>query len=331
MGWMCRIYCARIWRIFRLLLGEVVIENLLNEIVSHGDRGAVVPNSRIDDLKQDMADLRNGEYHTMWIDWMAGNTDEFIPSDLAFEPRSLIVVARPTSKALLQFNYGGKPVYCTVPPGDTDEILQEIQVLRYINDYLQPLGFSAAMAVMLPKKLLAVHCGLGRYGRNNICYNAELGSFMQILTYVSDIPCDEATWFPISRMEACENCNACVTACPTGAIDSSRHLINAERCITAINEFPGEFPEWLDKSAHNSLLGCMKCQDCCPGNAMNQDNVTTNVTFTEEETAELLNHSGDEPCSDSLTAKLEAAGISTWINVLPRNLAALLLNGTHLS
>jgi epoxyqueuosine reductase len=175
------------------------------------------------------------------------------------------------------------------------------------------------------QKALAVRCGLAEYGRNNISYNEEFGSYMQILTFFSDMPCIEETkWYPVSRMEACKSCDACLTACPTGATDSGHHIINAERCITAYNESPGEFPEWLDRSVHNSIVGCMKCQDCCPKNAHNKDNIKMGVEFSEEETAELLDHKEGSPLSDKLALKVESAGISDWAKVLPRNLAVLL-------
>lgn len=227
---------------------------------------------------------------------------------------------------MLQFNYCGKPVHCVVPPQYADEGSKDIKVLQYINAYLAPLGFMAAVANNLPQKLLAVHCGLGLYGRNNICFNEEFGSSMRVLSYVSDVPCDENTWFPIRRMETCEKCRACVTSCPTNAIESTRRLINADICLTSMNEFGGEFPDWLDKDAHNCLVGCMKCQDCCPRNVHNKNNITKGIAFTEEETAELLGHKSDEPYSDLLAAKIEAAGISAWTHVLPRNLAVLLQN-----
>jgi epoxyqueuosine reductase len=57
-----------------------------------------------------------------------------------------------------------------------------------------------------------------------------------------------------------------------------------------MNEVPGEFPEWVDQNAHNSLIGCMKCQDCCPGNSQNKENIVKGVTFSEEETKELMMH-----------------------------------------
>ena len=41
-----------------------MIKDLLNEMILHGNRGAIVPICRIDDLKQDMRDLQNGAYHT---------------------------------------------------------------------------------------------------------------------------------------------------------------------------------------------------------------------------------------------------------------------------
>jgi epoxyqueuosine reductase len=308
-----------------------MIKGLLDKIVFQGDRGVVVPISRVDDLKQDMYDLQNGEYHTGYIDGMAGNTNNFIPTDLGFEPRSVILAVKPSPKYMLQFNYSGKPFDCIVPPPTINEHLNAVEILEYINDYLKPFGFMAAGAGSLPQKLLAVHSGLGFYGRNNLFYDNEFGSYVQLLSYVTDMPCDESetVWFPVSRMETCENCLACVTACPTKSIVADRRIINAEICLSSINSFGGEFPDWLDKNAHNALIGCITCQDCCPGNAHSKNNIVEWVVFTEEETMELLNHKGDKLYSDSLIVKVEQeAGLSDWSawkELLPRNLGVLIL------
>jgi epoxyqueuosine reductase len=168
---------------------------------------------------------------------------------------------------------------------------------------------------------------LGQYGRNNICYTGEFGSYTQIMTYISSLPCDETAWLPIGRMERCENCRACVDSCPTGAIDSDRRLIDSDRCITHANESRENFPEWIDKNAHNSIIGCIKCQDCCPANVHNKNNITMGAEFTEEETTEFLNHKYGEPYTGSLAVKLEAAGIlSMFVTTMPRNLAVLFAN-----
>jgi len=310
-----------------------LIKRLLDEIVAHGDRGAVVPFSRIDDIKNDMTDLKNGDFHTDWLNRMSkhitDDSNKFIPSDISFEPRSLISVVMPSAKALLQFNYSGRLFHCAVPPHYTNWYTKNDQVLKYIGEYLHPLGFSVVKAVTLPQKLLAVHCGLGLYGRNNICYNNEFGSYMQIMTYISDLPCDDTMWYPLKRMESCENCQACVNSCPTKAIDMNRLLVDSDRCITYYDEIAGEFPDWFDVDVHNCIVGCVKCQDCCPANFKNKDNAIIGVIFTENETTELLESKDNIPYSDSLAAKIEETGIPpeyTKQDILPRNLTALLRN-----
>jgi epoxyqueuosine reductase len=301
-----------------------MIQALLNEIAAHGDRGAVVPISHFDDLRRELQALDTQPHHG-FSDWMSNTMA--IPDGLGFEPRSLISVITSSPKVVYEFNDRGKAVRCIVPPQYSSEGSKaDSEILRYINAYSEPLGHSAALIYGIPQKLLAVHCGLGRYGRNNICFSEEFGSYIRVLACVTDIPCEDAGWFPARRMDACNMCRACVAACPTNAIDPSERIVNAPRCLTALNEVAGEFPDWLDKGAHNSLIGCMKCQDCCPGNAHNKNSVVKGLAFTEEETAELLVHQAGEPFSDPLTAKIKAAD---WISpeiaqLLPRNLSVLL-------
>lgn len=299
-------------------------EGLLKEIAAHGDRGAIVPISRFDELKGELEALRTDKYHR-FSDWVADSmamTDE-----PGFQPRSLIPVIAPSPKIMIGFTYRGKKVHCIVPPQYLDEGFKDNEVLQYINAYLEPLGYRAALFDKLPQKLLAVHSGLGLYGRNNLCFHEEFGSYIRILSYISDLPCDEAAWFPIRRMDACEKCHACIAACPTNAIEPDHRIINTSICLTTMNEIPGEFPEWVSKNAHNSLIGCMKCQDCCPCNVHNRNNIVEGVTFTEEETKELMMHKDDEPYSDSLEEKIKLSGFyQGFLKVLPRNLEVLLHN-----
>ena len=53
-----------------------MIIRLLNEIASHGDRGAIIPFSRIDELKKDMIALKNEDYHTDWLNRMANSMNK---------------------------------------------------------------------------------------------------------------------------------------------------------------------------------------------------------------------------------------------------------------
>ena len=303
-------------------------KGLLDEITSHGDRGAVLPFSRVEDVRQDVLALKNEAFQTSWLQkivgWIEEDSPPLIPPDIGFVPRSLITVVMPGSGITIRFAYRGKQVDCILPPQYDNHEDRNEQKLRYIRSYLKPLGFSAAALPWLPQKLLAVHAGLGLYGRNNICYHNEFGSHIQIMTYASDMPCGESEWHPLRRMELCESCRACEAACPTGAIDAGRRLIDADRCLTALNEFPGEFPAWLSKDAHNSIVGCIRCQACCPANAQGAKAAAADIVFSEAETTVLLNHVAGTPFTEPLAAKVEAMGIPEYAQVLPRNVAALL-------
>ena len=307
-----------------------MLNGLLNLIRSHGGRGVVVPFSRTTDLQRELLELKNGDFHTTIIDMMSnhmnGDGIRFLPPDIGFEPRSVITIVMPVTKTTVFFTRSGELIPATLPPIYNGFDTLNETVTKYVSDHLTPLGFSAT-AAWLPQKMLAVHCGLAQYGRNNVTYSDEFGSYMQIITLVSDLPCDDGVWLPLTRMESCESCSACVNACPTGALDAQRRLVAADNCITAANENGGAFPDWAKAVAHNSVVGCTKCQDCCPANAHNRDNVVTGMTFTEEETAELLSNDGTIPFSETLAAKTAAVGISAYYctpDVLPRNVAALL-------
>jgi epoxyqueuosine reductase len=297
-----------------------MIRALLKEIDAHGDRGALVPVSRMEDLRREMAEIKN-ETQQPFSDWswMA------VPDSLGFTPRAILTVMTCSPKVLLRFHDDDRQVCCIVPPYYTDEDAVSPKVLSYISAYLTPLGFQAAPADNIPLKPLAVHCGLAQYGRNNITFSEDFGSHMRLLAYYTDIPCDGAPWFPLRRMVECDHCRACVAACPPQVIRPDRRTIDSVRCLTMLNEVPGEFPDWLPPDAHNALVGCMRCQDCCPRNANTTHKITEGVTFTAAETAELLHHEGDAPYSEALAARLEATGISkSFYKLLPRNLAAFL-------
>ncbi|MGQ9600635.1 MAG: 4Fe-4S double cluster binding domain-containing protein, partial [Anaerolineae bacterium] len=191
----------------------------------------------------------------------------FNPPDSLPDARSLIVVAVPQPQMRVTFTWKGKQVPLIVPPTylhwqETDKQVEDLLV-----EILGPQGYRVAQAA-LPKKLLAVHSGLGTYGRNNICYVDGMGSFHRLVALYSDFPCQEDDWQELRMMESCQKCSACLHHCPTGAITAERFLLQAERCLTFCNEKPGDvpFPTWIDSSWINCLVGCLHCQRVCPQN-----------------------------------------------------------------
>ncbi len=298
---------------------------LLREITSHGDRAAIVPICRLDDLARDMEELEAGDYHTGYIDWAAKRRERFHPKDLGFQVRSVLVVATHCPRRTVTFAHGGRTVQATIPPTYADYEALEAGIHSYLNAFLNPMGLHAALANDLPNKLLAVRCALGEYGRNNIFYCGDWGSYVNLVALYTDAPCREHLWRLARRAQACDKCHACVDACPTGAIDAGRRIIDAGRCLTNLNENKKDaFPNWVDKDAHNALVGCMRCQACCPRNAPNAGFATEGCAFDEGETRCILDHRAGEEYPEELAQKIRGIGMHWYRDALPRNLAALL-------
>lgn len=299
-------------------------QQLLQAFADQGRRAALVPIARLDDLTRDMEELEAGSYHTGFIDWAARRRDKFWPKDLGFEARSLLLVASPSPARTVRFALDGRQFPLRLPPTYADWEAHGAQIAHFLEEFLSPTGHHAASADDLPNKLLATRCGLGAYGRNNIFYSDQWGSYANLMPYYTDVPCEEGPWFPARRMSACDTCHSCATACPTGAIDADRRIIDAGVCLTALNEGRDAFPDWLDPAVHHCLVGCMRCQDICPRNAAQAGFIVEGASFDEDETRCLLDHKAGEAYPEALAAKLKAVGMHWYGDVMPRNLAPLL-------
>ncbi len=295
---------------------------LMKHLTTHGCVASVQPLRRIDDLIADMEKLEKGDFHTGYIDWMAWLREQFYPDGLPFTPRSLIVAASLSPLCQVSFTVQKKRTLVPLPPTYADNSRRESQLVAAIDAFLWPLGYRAAPTYKLPKKLLAVRSGLGRYGRNNICYVGSWGSYVVLNTFFSDLPCEEAPWFSPRLLDECAHCHACLEACPTGAIDPHRLLIDADRCLTRFNENEGNFPDWLPPDAHVCLVGCMRCQETCPANNRFVGDVICD--FDERETSAILHHAPGQAYEDALEEKLLSIGMDDYRDILSRNLSAVL-------
>jgi epoxyqueuosine reductase len=241
------------------------------------------------------------------------------------EARSLIVVAYRDLPVRFYFSWRGERFPLVVPPTYLHWREKDERVEGVLAELLEPEGYGVVQTVV-PKKLLAVCSGLAEYGKNNITYIEGMGSFHRLAAFCSDRPCEQDEWREPKLMERCERCSSCVRNCPTGAIGPERFLLRAERCITFLNEKPGHvaFPEWVDATWHNCPVGCMHCQRVCPENRGVLDWYEEALEFSEEETGLL---SAGVPLAElpvELAEKLERWDLLELLDVLPRNLGALL-------
>lgn len=304
-----------------------MIELIKQEILNHGDKAKIVPIERLQDIKQDIEDLKSSGFLNNFTNFIVNDLYMLDLPDTDFEIRSIIIVASPSpSLVKVGFNWEGKKITLMIPAAYIDNITKPVAIEQYLNEFLGPKGHHVTYVPRLPRKLLAVRSGLSVYGRNNISYVEGMGSFLNLATYLSDITCMEESWYGLCQMDLCKDCKACLNNCPTGAITNERYLIKADRCLTYFNESigTGDFPEWIHPLSHNSLYGCLKCQMICPKNRKYLDNIVEPVEFTEEETLLLLARKPLEQFPEKLVLKIRKLDMFDYLDALPRNLKVLL-------
>lgn len=64
----------------------------------------------------------------------------------------------------------------------------------------------------------------------------------------------------------CGTCEACLPACPTGALVAPG-VLDARRCLAAILQAPGPIPVEFRSAVGDRLYGCDDCLEACPPGA----------------------------------------------------------------
>jgi epoxyqueuosine reductase len=303
-----------------------MVESLKREIAQHADQAAFVPIHRLQNLRQDIEALKGRADLNNFQRYIINDLYSLDVPETDFEIRSILLVAAPSPSTInLLFTRAGKRIPVLLPASYADKAKSPARIEDYLKAFLNPRGYHIRYAPQLPHKLLAVRSGLGRYGRNNICYVEGMGSFLNLAPYFSDIPCMEDAWQDIRQMDRCNTCRACLQNCPTAAIMPTRFLINNERCLTYFNEAGAEwdFPEWIDPSSHHTLYGCLRCQTVCPINEPYLKPKKDPVEFSEEETAFLLEGKPFELFPENLKQKVQTLDMMSYLGAIPRNLRVL--------
>jgi len=152
-------------------------EELLTQLERRGCRAKIVSIEHLSGIQEEIQSrhaqgLFDEDFFRERLSWF----DFQPPSDLP-GAKFVIVVAFPQPKIGLIFNAHGERKRLILPPTYLEYPIEEVK--KILSDIMNPQGYFIT-PVALPLKLLAVRSGLGRYGRNNICYVDGMGSFSQI-------------------------------------------------------------------------------------------------------------------------------------------------------
>jgi epoxyqueuosine reductase len=140
------------------------------------------------------------------------------------------------------------------------------ELARRLQAQIGPYGWRAFCdSAPIMEVELAVRAGLGWRGKHTLLLSRE-GSMRFIGTLLTDLPLSVDA--PVSAH--CGQCEACITACPTGAIRAPYRL-DARRCISYLTiERVDDIPEQWRSAIGNRIYGCDDCQLACPWNKFAQ-------------------------------------------------------------
>lgn len=140
---------------------------------------------------------------------------------------------------------------------------KKLRQLALFISSLMGTGFNFKICVdssPLAERALAARAGLGFIGKNRMLINPNLGPQLFLAEIITNI--ELQTDKPTST--DCSNCNRCITACPTGALQADG-FFDAALCIDYLTiEYEGQIPRDLACKIANHLVGCDECIHACP-------------------------------------------------------------------
>jgi len=291
-------------------------------------RYSTLSTAHLEELQHDIDNLRNqGKLSSNKTYRGYIESKRFKAPEKLSDAKSLIIMAIPQKPMQVRFHLDGKTHETTMPPlyysdGITDETIQETIQQHIIGKS----GFKLERTKGIHLKLTAVRSGLGKYGRNNLCYVEGMGSLLKLVAYFTNAELPD-NWINIEMMPTCKDCRICMKNCPNGCITEENFVINAGRCLSLYNEIEGTLPKWIKPTAHNTLMGCMKCQAFCPANKKVIKQTGRLEDITEEETRKILEGTPDPRLLETLKRKLkdfDGTQSAQAFTTFTRNLKALL-------
>jgi epoxyqueuosine reductase len=186
-----------------------------------------------------------------------------------------------------------------------------------------PFGYRAFTdSAPVLEKALAAQAGLGWIGKHTNLLSRDAGSWFFLGELYTDLPLPVDA--PVSNH--CGICQACIDACPTGAIVAPYEL-DARRCISYLTiELHGPIPVELRPLIGNRIYGCDDCQQVCPWNRFARPTAEPDFSprhgLDATQLVELFAWTEDEFLRNTEGSAIRRIGYERWL----RNIAVALGN-----
>lgn len=110
------------------------------------------------------------------------------------------------------------------------------------------------------ERAVARRAGIGWVGRSTSLITERYGPFVLLGEIITDVLLDPDP----PREVQCKECDACLNACPTGALVAP-WVLDARRCISFLTiEKRGDFSDTEEKQLNGWIFGCDLCLKACP-------------------------------------------------------------------
>ena len=140
--------------------------------------------------------------------------------------------------------------------------------MKAFRSFLRDNGIGSKGAANLPHRMSAARAGVASFGKNNFLYaNRSNANSSWVIPYVLLVDAEFEPDTPTEEVTCPTWCkNACIAACPTGAIKGPRRL-NPQKCISFLTYFAREItPMEMREQMGTWVYGCDRCQNVCPRN-----------------------------------------------------------------
>jgi epoxyqueuosine reductase len=137
------------------------------------------------------------------------------------------------------------------------------QIAEKVADYIEERGYKAIVGQNVPLKFVADRIGLGAYGKNGLLLTQQYGSYVGFRNIITDMPLAPDRFEKMTP--PCDDCQACLKACPTGALYSP-YKVNPRLCINPLTRKQEYIEPALRSKMQNWICGCDICQEVCPVN-----------------------------------------------------------------